>query len=204
MAKIYGKSKIGEGTYISENVIIGYPGKDEIELLIKNKLEKITGAKLGKNCLIRAYGVIYSNTVLGNNIKTGHHFLIREHTVIGDNTLIGSGVIIEDRCKIGSNVSIQSGVYIPTNTIIKDNVFIGPRAVFTNDKYMVRGEVKLVGATIEQGARIGANSTLLPSIRIGKGSLIGAGAVVTKNVEPYSIVAGVPAKKIGSTKKQRL
>jgi len=106
-------------------------------------------------------------------------------------------VIIEDHCGIGSNVSIQSGVYIPTNTIIKDGVFIGPRAVFTNDKYMERGNVKLVGAVVEKNVRIGANTTILSGVRVGEDSVIGAGAVVTKDVEPYSVVTGVPAKKVG-------
>lgn len=197
MAKIYGKSKIGKGTYIGENVVVGYPGKDEIKFLIKNETRKIAGSVIGGKCVIRDYGIIYSNTTLGRNVKTGHNFLIREHTNIGDNTLIGSGVIIEDRCKIGSNVSIQSGVYIPTNTTIKDNVFIGPRAVFTNDKYMGRGDVKLIGVIVEKNVRIGANTTILPGVRIGEDSLVGAGAVVTKDVEPYSVVTGVPAKKIG-------
>jgi len=80
MVKIYGKSKIRKGTYIGENVVVGYPGKDEMSLLINNKLEDIVGAIIGENCVIRDYGIIYSNTILGNNVKTGHNFLIREHT----------------------------------------------------------------------------------------------------------------------------
>lgn len=202
MTKIYGKSKIGKGTYLGENVIIGYPGVDELEKLLNNKFNEVIGAKIGANCIIRDYGIVYSNVILGNNVRTGHHFLIREYTSVGDNTVIGTGVVIEARCKIGSNVSIQSDVYLSTNTIIKDNVFIGPRAVFINDKYMGRGEVRLVGPRVERGARIGANSTILPEIKIGKDSLVGAGAVVTKNVPAYTVVTGVPARKIGNVPKE--
>lgn len=198
MAEIYGNSTIGKNTYMGKNLIIGYPGKDELEYLVKNELEKIKGAKIGNNCILRDYGVIYSNAVLGNNIKTGHYVIVREYTTVGDNTLIGSGTVIEDRCKIGKNVSIQSNVYIPTNTVIEDYVFLGPNATLTNDKYMGRGKVELVGPIIEKGARIGANSTILPGIRIGRDSLVAAGAVVTKNVAPYTIVAGIPAKKISA------
>lgn len=202
MAKIHGKSKIGKGTYLGENVIIGYPGLDELQKLLDSKFNEVAGAKIGDNCIIRDYGVVYSNVILGNNVRTGHHFLIREHTSVGDNTLIGTGVVIEANCKIGSNCSIQSNAYLSTNTVIKDNVFIGPRAVFINDKYMGRGEVKLVAPQVEKGARIGANSTILPSVIIGKDSLVGAGAVVTEDVAPYTVVAGVPARKIGNVPKE--
>ena len=202
MPKIYGKSKIGNNTYISENVIIGAPGKDETDYLIKKEFDKIVGAKIGDNCIIRDYGIIYSNAIIGNNVRTGHYFLVREHTTIGDNTLIGTGVVIEDKCKIGKNVSLQSNVYLPTNTVIEDNVFIGPCAVLTNDKFMCRGKIELIGPIIKRYARIGANCTILPGIEISEDSLVGAGSVVTKNVEAYSIVAGVPAKKIGMVPKE--
>ena len=197
MPKVYGNSQIGNDTYIDETVIIGHPGKHEAELLKKGRLDAVAGSKIGKNCILRAYGVIYSNVTLGDNVKTGHHYLIREFTTIGDETLVGSGVIIDDHCTIGKRVSIQSGVYIPTNTIIKDDVFLGPRVALTNDKYMGRGGKKLVGVFVEEGARLGSNCTILPGIKIGRDSLVAAGAVVTKDVKPYTVVAGVPAKKIG-------
>ena len=197
MARIYGKSKIGENTYVAEDVIIGHPGKQEKALLLENRMDDVEGTVVGANCVIRDFTIIYSQTKLGDKVQTGHHVLIREETEIGPGTLIGSGTIIEDRCKIGSNVSIQSGVYIPTNTTIEDNVFIGPRVCFTNDKYMGRGAVCLEGAHVETCVRIGANSTILPCVRLGHDSLVGAGAVVTKDVKPHQIVAGVPAKVIG-------
>ena len=111
----------------------------------------------------------------------------------------GTGSVIEDRCKVGDRTSIQTGVYIPTNTIIGSDVFIGPRACFTNDKHMGRGEINLIGARVGDHARIGANSTILPGVKIGRDSVIGAGAVVTKDVPDFAIVAGVPARQIGET-----
>jgi acetyltransferase-like isoleucine patch superfamily enzyme len=204
MYKIYGKSEIGEGTFIADSVVIGYPGKDEITKLLEGRAEDIVGAKIGRNCILREFGMIYSHAILSDNIQTGHYFMIREYTTVGAGTLVGCGVLIEDHCCIGKNVSIQSGVYIPTNTIIEDDVFIGPYAIFTNDKFMGRGGEKpiLKGAKVERGARIGANSTILPGLTIGKDSLIGAGAVVTKDVKPYTVVAGVPARKIGTVPRE--
>jgi acetyltransferase-like isoleucine patch superfamily enzyme len=134
---------------------------------------------------------------LGDNVQTGHHYLVREKTVIGSGTLIGSNVIIENECKIGNEVSIQSGVYIPTYCVIENNVFLGPNAVLTNDKYIGYKDPRnrgLEGVIIEEKASIGANSTILPGIRVGHHAVVGSGAVVTKDVEPNTVVAGVPAK----------
>jgi acetyltransferase-like isoleucine patch superfamily enzyme len=197
MPRIFGGSKVGEGTYLGEDVIIGYPGKTERALLLENRMDDVSGAVVGKGCVIRDCTIIYNGVVLGDNVQTGHHTLVRERTEIGEGSVVGSGTVIEDGCRIGARVSIQSGVYIPSNTVIEDDVFIGPRACFTNDKYMGRCEVCLEGAHVESHARIGANATILPTLRIGRDSIVGAGAVVTADVKPYEIVAGVPARVIG-------
>ena len=202
MYKRFGKSQIGEGTIIGDNVVIGYPSRDELKgstSFEPNELEEIDGATIGKSCTLRDFGIIYSKTVLGDSVQTGHHYLVREKTVIGSKTLIGSNVIIENECKIGNNVSIQSGVYIPTYCEIGDNVFLGPNSVLTNDKYIGYKDPRkrgLEGVIIEKNASIGANSTILPGIRIGRNVVVGSGAVVTKDVLPGSVVVGAPARVI--------
>lgn len=203
LATIYGKTRVGKGTFLGKEVVLGYPGKDELKYLEKGKEERIAGTRIGKNCVLRDFTVVYSNAVLGDGVTTGHFVLIRENTKIGNFTVIGTGTVIEDNCSIGKNVSLQTGVYIPTNTNIGNHVFIGPRACFTNDKYMGRGQIDLKGPTIEDGARIGANATLLPGLRIGKEAIVGAGAVVTRDVPPYAVVFGVPARKFGSVREER-
>ncbi len=197
MPEIYGKSKIGKGTFLGSSVVVGHPGKGEKALLVENRMNDVKGAVIGRDCIIRDGTIIYSQAKLGDNVQTGHNALIREDTVIGKGSMVGTLTIIEDNCRIGERVSIQSAVYIPTNTVIEDDVFVGPRVCFTNDKYMGRGDVKLAGAHVERNARIGANSTILPGVRIGRDALVGAGAVVTKDVEPYTMVAGIPARKVG-------
>jgi acetyltransferase-like isoleucine patch superfamily enzyme len=198
----YGKSTIGSGTIIADNVILGYPSRAELAeagAFDAEKLQGIFGVVIGDNCVLRDFGIIYSKTTIGNNVQTGHNYMVREETTIGNGSLIGSNVIIENQCKIGNNVSIQSGVYIPTYCQIADDVFLGPNAVLTNDKYIGFKDSRkrgLEGVTIEQKAAIGANSTILPGVRIGRNVVVGSGAVVTKDVEAGCVVAGVPAKVI--------
>ncbi|MDR2623516.1 MAG: acetyltransferase [Methanobrevibacter sp.] len=149
---------------------------------------------IGENHVIRSNTVIYNDVTIGDDFRTGHNVVIRENTNIGDNVLIGTNTIIEGNVGIGSNVSIQSNVYIPINTLIEDNVFIGPCACFTNDRYPIRVDYDLKGPKIRKGASIGANSTFLSNLEIGEGAMIAAGAVVTRNVPPFYLAIGSPAK----------
>lgn len=194
--KILGKSAIGKNVYLGENVIIGHPGKSEKDILISKNYERLKGAIIGDNCTIRDFTTIYSDVVLGDGVNTGHYVLIRERTRIGDKSLIGTGTVIDGDVSIGKHVSIQSLVYIPTYTVIEDNVFVGPRVCFTNDKYMDVAANDLKGITVKTGARIGANTTILPGIVIGKNAVIGAGSVVTKDVPDGMVFVGNPAHSI--------
>lgn len=198
MAKIYGKSSIGKNAFLDEGVIIGYPTSDIIKkALLKNKsIEDMDfrGAIIGDNPIIRSYSVIYSDVCIGNNLRTGHNVLIREHTCIGDNVLIGSNTIIDGETEIGNNISIQGNVYIPLKVIIEDNVFIGPCAVLTNDKYPVRNKQELKGPILREGATIGANAMILPGVEIGEGAFVAAGALVTKNIPSWKLAIGMPAR----------
>jgi len=150
---------------------------------------------IGKIALIRSGTIIYSAVKLGDNFKTGHKAVIRENTEIGDNVLVGTFSVLDGNCRIGNNVSIQSCAYITAFTTIEDNVFIGPRVVTANDKYMVTG-AKLIGPTIKKGARIGANATLLPGVVIGEGAVVGSAAVVTRDVPANVTVVGNPARPL--------
>jgi len=119
--------------------------------------------------------------------------LIREQVKIGSNSMIGTGVTIDGNSTIGSKVSIQTNVYIPWRTRIEDNVFLGPNCILTNDKYTMRTPYELQGPIIRRGVSIGAGAIILPSIEVGAESVVGAGAVVTRDVAPRTIVYGVPA-----------
>ena len=123
--------------------------------------------------------------------------------VIGKNCNINCHTFIENEVTIGDRVTIKSGVYIWDGLRIEDDVFIGPNVTFVNDKYprSKKYPEKFQVTKICKGASLGANATILAGIEIGKYAMVGAGSVVTKNVEPFSVVYGNPAKIMGEIDK---
>jgi acetyltransferase-like isoleucine patch superfamily enzyme len=117
--------------------------------------------------------------------------------VIGNDCNICDFVFVENQVVIGSRTTIKSGVQIWDGVIIGNDVFVGPNVTFTNDKYPVskNSNFVLLKTKVEDGVSIGANSTILPGITLGRGSVIGAGSVVTKDVPPGITVLGNPAKE---------
>ena len=196
--RIYGISTIGADSIILENVLLGYPsGRVLEEAFASGKAladYPFVGTAIGDRALIRPGTTIYCDVTAGIGLRTGHNALIRENTVIGDHVLIGTNVVIDGGCRIGSHVSIQSNVYVPTNTVIEDHVFLGPCCALANDKYPVRAPCELKGPVLRRGVSIGANATLLPGVEIGEGSLVAAGALVTKDVPPWALAIGQPAR----------
>jgi acetyltransferase-like isoleucine patch superfamily enzyme len=184
----YGINSIGTDSYIFEQVILGFPSRENM------RKQGYQGTIIGDHAVIRTGTIIYSDVRIGNNFSSGHNVLIRENTQIGDNVSLGSGTIIEGRCEIGNDSNLQSLVYIPTLTSIGSHVFIGPNAVLTNDRYPPNGGSDLKGPNLEDYASIGANVTILPGITIGKGALVAAGSVVTRNVPPKTLAIGAPAR----------
>lgn len=161
--------------------------------------------KIGKNATIREPTIIYSGNDIGDNFNTGHFVTIREENKIGDNVSIGSHSNIEHHIIIEDNVRIHSNCFIPEYSILKHDCWIGPNVVLTNAKYPRSINVKeeLKGPTIGEYAKIGANSTILPGIKIGNHALIGAGTVVVKDVPEYAVVVGNPGNIIGDIRNNK-
>lgn len=186
--KVYPGVVIGKGSEIGPFSLIGVPAKGakagEVRTLI------------GTSAVIRSHTVIYAGNVIGKRFQTGHGALIRENNSIGDDVSIGSSTVVEHHVRISSGVRIHSQAFIPEFSVLEEGCWIGPRVVITNAKYPRSPKVKenLRGATIRKGAKIGANSTLLPGVTIGENALVGAGSVVTRDVPPGAVVVGNPAQ----------
>ncbi len=146
-----------------------------------------------------------NNVKLGNNVKI-YEFVNLYGCSIDDNSKIGTFVEIQKNASIGKNCKISSHTFICEGVHIEDGVFVGHNVTFINDKYprsinpdgsvQTDSDWQLIETTVKKGASIGSSATILCGVTIGENSIIGAGAVVTKNVPPNSVVAGVPAKVI--------
>jgi UDP-2-acetamido-3-amino-2,3-dideoxy-glucuronate N-acetyltransferase len=150
------------------------------------------------------YSIIESNQI-GENTKIWAFSHISKGCIIGKNCVIGEGVHIGDNVVIGDNCKIQNNSMIYEGVIIEDDVFLGPNTITTNDfKPQVYGDWKdsdrYKKTVFKKGCSVGANSVIICGVTIGENSLIGAGSVVTKNVEPNSLVYGNPAKLIKKNK----
>jgi UDP-2-acetamido-3-amino-2,3-dideoxy-glucuronate N-acetyltransferase len=144
--------------------------------------------------------VIDEGCKIGRGTKIWHFSHIMSGSEIGEMCNIGQNVVISPGVKLGRNVKVQNNVSIYTGVICEDDVFLGPSMVFTNivnPRSAVIRKDRYVSTIVEKGASIGANSTIICGNRIGAFSFIGAGAVVTKDVKPYALVVGNPARQTG-------
>lgn len=173
---------------VEDHCIIGVPPRGAQD----GELETI----IGDNSVIRAGTIIYAGNKIGSNFQTGNKANIRELNNIGDNVSIGTLSVVEHHVEIEDGVRIHTQVFVPEYTTLKTKCWLGPNVVLTNAMYPMSPNVKdeLKGPIIEEGAIVGANSTVLPGVNLGKDSVVGAGSVVTKDVEPSSVVCGNPAK----------
>ena len=130
-------------------------------------------------------------------------------TQIGSNCNIGDHAFVEAGAVVGDNVTLKNNVCVWLGVTLEDDVFVGPNATFTNDRHprsprmpQVRGRYErpdswMLPTVVERGVSIGANATILPGVRLGRYSMIAAGAVVTEDVPPFALVVGSPARQIG-------
>ncbi len=142
--------------------------------------------------------IVEDGAHLGNDVKIWHHAHVRTGATIGTHTVIGKNVFVDENVPIGHGCKIQNNVSVYAGVHLADKVFVGPSAVFTNDRNpRAFGEWQREDTFCEEGCSIGANAVLRCGITIGAYALVAAGSVVTKDVDAHQLVAGNPAKPIG-------
>jgi UDP-2-acetamido-3-amino-2,3-dideoxy-glucuronate N-acetyltransferase len=153
-----------------------------------------------KDYFVHETAVIDDGCKIGKGTKIWHFSHIMSGCEIGENCNIGQNVVVSPEVRLGKNVKVQNNVSIYTGVICEDDVFLGPSMVFTNiinPRSAVVRKDAYVTTIVGKGASIGANATIVCGHNIGKYAFIGAGAVVTKEVSPYALVVGNPARQAG-------
>lgn len=181
-----------------ENAVVEQPSNIDDGVVIGYKTGRNIADRtlaIGPDANIRHGSIIYEGTRIGRGFQTGHNVVIREENVIGDNVGIWSNSVIDYGCRVGNNVKIHTNVYVAQFTTIEDEAFLAPGVTIANDMRPLCAECTHAGGpTIKRGARLGVNVTILPGVTIGEYALVGAGAVVTKDVPAHAVVYGNPAR----------
>ena len=152
------------------------------------------------NFFVHESSYVEQGAVIGEGTKIWYFCHVMSGAIIGSGTQLGQNVFVDKEVKIGNNVKIQNNVSVYKDVEIEDDVFLGPSCVFTNvsnPRAFIEKKTEFKKTVIKRGATIGANATIVCGVTVGEYAFVGAGAVVTKDVPPYVLVCGVPARICG-------
>jgi UDP-2-acetamido-3-amino-2,3-dideoxy-glucuronate N-acetyltransferase len=194
-AVVYPGTVLGEGVRVLEHAVVGK--RPALSPRSTAKREPLAPAVLGDGTIVSTGAVVFAGTQIGARVILGDQSCVRERVTIGDDVVVGRGSLVENDTTIGALTKIQAHVYVTAYSTLEENVFIAPCVVTTNDDFMGRTERRhdlVEGPTIRRGARVGGGAVLCPGVEIGEEAFVGAGAVVTRDVPPRTVVVGNPAR----------
>jgi acetyltransferase-like isoleucine patch superfamily enzyme len=186
---------LGEGVRVLEHAVVGK--QPSLGARSTAKREPLPPTTIGDGTVVSTGAVVFAGSAIGASCIVGDQSCIRERVTLADDCVVGRGSLIENDTTVGAGTRIQAGAYVTAYSTLEEDVFIAPCVVTTNDNFMGRTERRhelMRGPTIRRGARIGGGAILCPGVEIGEEAFVGAGAVVTKNVEPRMLVVGNPAR----------
>lgn len=183
--QIHNNVQIGEQSDIGSHCVIGVPPTIDSPNLLT----------IGNAATIRSHSVIYAGSNIGDSLVTGHHVSIRENLTAGNDLLLGSYCDVQGHAQFGDFVKIYNGAHIARHTKLGNFVWIFPFVVFTNDPTPPSDGYE-IGAVVEDYAVLATRVTVMPGVTIGKDAFVGAGSLITKNVEPGIFSSGSPSKKM--------
>lgn len=162
------------------------------------------GAAMSADIFIHPTAHVSDQARIGAGTKVWINVQIRENVEVGEGCILSKDVYIDHGVKIGDRCKIQNSVSLYNGVEIGDDVFVGPNASFTNDKVprAFSADWAIVPTRVENGASIGANATIVCGVTIGQFAMVAAGSVVTKDVSPYTLVMGNPARPVGRVNKE--
>lgn len=188
---------LGAGSTVGANCILGESGTD----VRRERPSSARPLTVGANALIRSGSILYEGSVIGERFQTGHRVTIREETEIGDSVSVGTLSDIQGHCRLGSHVRLHSSVHIGQLSRVDDFVWIYPYVVLTNDPTPPSSD--FTGVHVCPFAIIATGAIVMPGLEIGQDCLVGAGAVVTKSVAPYTVAVGSPARAVSDVRSVR-
>jgi acetyltransferase-like isoleucine patch superfamily enzyme len=189
---VYDNVEIGDNCIIESYCEIGYSNGRE-----KGPL------KLGSNSKVRSHSVLYAGSEIGSNLVTGHHVTIRENMKIGTGFQLGTLSDVQGETIIGNYVKTQSNVYICQYSKIGNFVWLFPYVFLANDPHPPSDEITK-GPEIADFAVISSGAIIFPNVKVGKGALVAAGCVLTKDLPDDQVAMGIPSRIIGSTSKIKI
>jgi len=204
-AIVYPGTVLGDGVKVLEHAVVGK--QPTLSPRSTAKREPLPPAEIGAGTIVSTGAIVFAGTQIGERAILGDQSCVRERVTVGDDVVIGRGSLVENDTTIGAMTKIQADAYITAYSTLEEHVFIAPCVVTTNDNFMGRTERRhelVKGPTIRRGARIGGGAILCPGIEIGEEAFVGAGAVVTKDVEPRMLVVGSPARVMRAVSEDEL
>jgi acetyltransferase-like isoleucine patch superfamily enzyme len=201
---LHAGTRLGEGVWLGDGCVVGR--QPLLGARSRASREPAGPAVLEPGVSVGAGTVILAGARIGSGCVVADQAHVRERAEIGPGTVVGRGVSVDNDVSVGERVKLQTGVYITAWSVVEDDVFVAPAVTLTNDHTMGRRPPaeELRGPVLRRACRVGGGAVLLPGVEVGEEAVVAAGAVVTRDVAPRTLVMGIPARMVREVSAEEL